>query len=497
MAGATVELTGISTHQLDLEELGDTRITALFPLDLSEGDYTLKVFNSIGSAQSDVRILQGETGVTGATGVAGNNGEDGQDGAPKTGNEILILLADIDGADSGLDADLLDGMDSSDFATQSDHTTLAGSVSDNSTAISGLTGSVSDNSTAISGLTGTVSDNSTAISGLSDTYLDIETFQNTQFDNLLHNGSFESWNGSYPQWWMLNGTEDALIEFSAYTSDANVGATSVLLDDKSALEMAGIQQEVFPEGSLPVSYIGETLTLTLWAKKTPGSGMAIGSVEIDTGDNTTVVSLFDSDEWHMVRISHLIGAGASKLNISIFPTAGHAAEVASYLIDGAVLTTKAISPTYYVENYSKLGTEIFTAGLTGASGAAMVSDGTAYAAFVEEGNSNSGIFEVVTDGNYGIRFKRAGKIIVAYEQAYQTDGSTGYIWVETYLDNSSKKNTLGQPTGGLWQSLHANRTMQVDAGDIFSLNVGCTDCTIRDIDTKEWSTLSIMWFGEI
>jgi hypothetical protein len=58
----------------------------------------------------------GTAGPTGPTGAPGAPGQDGQGGSPDTPAEILAKLAEVDGADSGLDADSLDGVDAKAFA---------------------------------------------------------------------------------------------------------------------------------------------------------------------------------------------------------------------------------------------------------------------------------------------------------------------------------------------------------------------------------------------
>ena len=50
------------------------------------------------------------SGIQGATGPPGLQGEPGPAGSPDTGSQILGKLAPVDGAGSGLDADLLDGI---------------------------------------------------------------------------------------------------------------------------------------------------------------------------------------------------------------------------------------------------------------------------------------------------------------------------------------------------------------------------------------------------
>jgi hypothetical protein len=56
----------------------------------------------------------GETGVTGAQGLQGpkgDKGDPGADGSPDTPQQVLAKLAQVDGSGSGLDADTVDGID--------------------------------------------------------------------------------------------------------------------------------------------------------------------------------------------------------------------------------------------------------------------------------------------------------------------------------------------------------------------------------------------------
>ena len=59
---------------------------------------------------------QGPAGPTGPTGATGPQGPAGADGSPDTAGQVLAKLVTVDGAGSGLDADLLDGSHGSAFA---------------------------------------------------------------------------------------------------------------------------------------------------------------------------------------------------------------------------------------------------------------------------------------------------------------------------------------------------------------------------------------------
>jgi hypothetical protein len=66
---------------------------------------------------------QGIQGLTGAQGPMGPQGLPGADGSPDTAAQVLAKLITVDGAGSGLDADLLDGQSSAFYASAASMTT--------------------------------------------------------------------------------------------------------------------------------------------------------------------------------------------------------------------------------------------------------------------------------------------------------------------------------------------------------------------------------------
>lgn len=84
----------------------------------------------------------------------------------ETAATILEKLKTVDGSGSILDADLLDGIDASSFATAQGLTTVENRVSSTESDITELEGLVSDNSSSISGHTTSITNNASAISTL-------------------------------------------------------------------------------------------------------------------------------------------------------------------------------------------------------------------------------------------------------------------------------------------------------------------------------------------
>ena len=63
---------------------------------------------------------KGDKGDQGEQGIQGPAGRNGIDGTTDTPSQVLSKIKNVDGSDSGLDADLLDGHDSSYFAKADD-----------------------------------------------------------------------------------------------------------------------------------------------------------------------------------------------------------------------------------------------------------------------------------------------------------------------------------------------------------------------------------------
>lgn len=61
----------------------------------------------------------GVAGATGSVGPTGPQGDKGADGSPDTAEQVLTKIKTVDGSGSGLDADTLDGLDSTSLAKYS------------------------------------------------------------------------------------------------------------------------------------------------------------------------------------------------------------------------------------------------------------------------------------------------------------------------------------------------------------------------------------------
>lgn len=78
-------------------------------------------------------------------------------------------------------------------------------------------------------------------------------------------------------------------------------------------------------------------------------------------------------------------------------------------------------------------------------------------------NSDPSVFEVITTGSYGIRFKKAGRIVWNYQQDARTSSNVGYVQAYAYIDGSDVVRSLMGPTNTLWDGMHNHGVYNVAA----------------------------------
>lgn len=100
---------------------------------------------------------------------------------------------------------------------------------------------------------------------------------------------------------------------------------------------------------------------------------------------------------------------------------------------------------------------------TTANAPSIVSANGGYVQYGTTQNSNTGVFEVVNTGNYGIKFNKPGRIQWQYQQDFVTPGSTGYVAVQARLDGTIVANGLARTTGGQWNMVGVNGAYNVSA----------------------------------
>ncbi|MFO8234641.1 MAG: fibrobacter succinogenes major paralogous domain-containing protein [Bacteroidales bacterium] len=198
-----------------------------------------------------------------------------------------------------------------------------------------------------------------SINGITpDDFITGDDYEKYDLENLINNASFElfsSGDNTYPDYWSLPGEEDPNTSADKI-EPGYFGSSAIKLTDESIDRSIAIQQEVYSEGNLPSKLLDETITLSLWTKKVAVSGVATGEIAINDGSARTVVSLDDSDTWHKKTITHTIASDASRLVVELWPTSGDPAETASYIFDGAMLTTGPYTPSFSLNTLDKVST---------------------------------------------------------------------------------------------------------------------------------------------
>ena len=86
------------------------------------------VINADGQWVGDPTNLRGPRGEQGPRGLAGDAGEEGEQGSPDTPEQVRDKLIQADGAGSGVDSDLLDGVDSGAFMRSDRDTSTDGTL---------------------------------------------------------------------------------------------------------------------------------------------------------------------------------------------------------------------------------------------------------------------------------------------------------------------------------------------------------------------------------
>ncbi|MBI4704237.1 MAG: collagen-like protein [Deltaproteobacteria bacterium] len=129
-----------------------------------------------------------------------------------------------------------------------------------------------------------------------------------------------------------------------------------------------------------------------------------------------------------------------------------------------------------------------------ANGPTIVANDAGYAQFAEVQSTNANVFEVLASGNYGVKFKKAGRIMWTYDQDIIATGGS-YAWVFSWIDGINAGASLMAPTGGYWDGMHAGGAYNVTANQVLMIQWGCSGCNITGMDNGGWGRLGIVWTG--
>lgn len=116
--------------------------------------------------------------------------------------------------------------------------------------------------------------------------------------------------------------------------------------------------------------------------------------------------------------------------------------------------------------------------------------------FTQKQNSNSDIFEVVTDTPFGIKIKKAGTIFFNYDQDVITTSAGNYVSLRSQIDTTVICDTLLRPTGGFWDGIHNGGTYHVTENQILTFAFNSSGADITAMDNQTWGRISILWIGK-
>ncbi len=126
-----------------------------------------------------------------------------------------------------------------------------------------------------------------------------------------------------------------------------------------------------------------------------------------------------------------------------------------------------------------------------------------FAAHMDE-DMDTDIMEARTSGNFGVQFKKAGWVMLNYNQDIMTTGTTGYISSIVYrgtasqIDAHSGHSQVGEflitNTSSQWDMMGGATLIKVAANDVIGIRYSAA--AIAAMDSGSWSTYCFDWFEQ-
>ena len=236
-----------------------------------------------------------------------------------------------------------------DGATITNSSVDATSVSVGGQTVIDANGNVNATSLSVGG--NTVIDSSGSIGGkpLSDYVTNDSLTQNYTtsadlagqgYDNLVRNGSFELGQaGAMPTYWDAVGGSGA----RAQVADPKFGASALEIDGNNTAQVA-VRQVVIPAADIG-GYVGETFTVSVWAKRKVGSTQGrLCLVESDT-DETDCALLTAGQAYARVTVSHVVTSSAAYLAV-LLDSGAKIGDANDYVFDGVMATSGKLAPAF-------------------------------------------------------------------------------------------------------------------------------------------------------
>jgi len=158
--------------------------------------------------------------------------------------------------------------------------------------------------------------------------------------------------------------------------------------------------------------------------------------------------------------------------------------------NGTVISATDVNANFTELYNSVLSAETFTGSI--ANSADIVSTNNGYVKFTATQNSDTSVFESVADGDYGIKIKKAGKIIFNYDQIMAS--ATMNPVLTTYIDGTQIAQTILSP--GNLHGAHVGSVYSISADQVLKFYWYANLGDITSMNDGIQGNVSIMWIGK-
>jgi hypothetical protein len=145
----------------------------------------------------------------------------------------------------------------------------------------------------------------------------------------------------------------------------------------------------------------------------------------------------------------------------------------------------AINSTNFFTSGSRFHSAVFMGQTSGNPGSTQ-----SYINFIQNSNSDSSVFELVTTGNFGVKIKRAGQFVFYFTNEMITNTNSGYVTVTSRINSSIIGYQLIS-SHTEWDCISICGAYVNNANDDFQLKFE------SGTSASSWSQLQIHWVGFI
>ncbi len=162
--------------------------------------------------------------------------------------------------------------------------------------------------------------------------------------------------------------------------------------------------------------------------------------------------------------------------------------------NGTVISATDVNANFTELYNSVLSAETFTGSI--ANSADIVSTNNGFVKFTATQNSDTSVFEPVVDGDYGIKIKKAGKIIYNLDQTITVGAGSLAAVLWAAIDSTQIAITSSSPTNGNIHGVHIGGVYPVAADQVLKFYWYSSTCDITALNDGLAGNVSIMWVGK-